>query len=175
MHAAQGHHRQAGHARDAAAHLRTAYARHAGKPIAHLDTRGRSLPQPVRDRQAQAVRQALPADQSTRVLGSGSWGALAVTLAEVEAVGHDPAVLLAQAAGRRELATAASPAAVLTWRIRRDAGLPAPVPTATPEERRTAAALSRTAGASRAATEAITRLTTPPPTPPIPRTTRPSR
>ncbi|WP_329581969.1 relaxase/mobilization nuclease domain-containing protein [Kitasatospora sp. NBC_01250] len=161
-HAAQGHQHQAGHARDAATHLRAAYARHAGKPIAHLDHRGRNLPPPVSDRQAHAVRQTLPTDQSTRILSDGGWDALAATLAEAEAAGHDPTVLLAHAAGRRELATADSPAAVLTWRIRRDANLPTPAPTATPEERRTAAALTRTAGASRAITAAASSLTTPP-------------
>lgn len=170
-HAARGHQRQASHARDAAAHLRTAYARHAGKPIAHLDTQGRSLPQPVRDRQTQAVRQALPADQGTRILDDGGWDALAATLAEAEAAGHDPTVLLAQATGRRELATADSPAAVLTWRIRRDAGLPTPAPTAMPQERRTNAALTRTAGAGRT-TAPATRVTAP--QPPAP-TNRPKR
>ncbi|PYC86610.1 hypothetical protein C7C46_05735 [Streptomyces tateyamensis] len=142
-HAARGHQHQAGHAREAAAHLRTAYARHAGKPIAHLDIQGRRLAQPMRDRQAQAVRQALPAAQATRVLDENGWNALAATLAEAEAAGHDPTVLLAQAAGRRELAAADSPAAVLTWRIRRDTGLPTPTPTTKPEERRTHAALAK--------------------------------
>ncbi|BAJ29846.1 MULTISPECIES: hypothetical protein [Kitasatospora] len=146
-HAAQGHRHQADAARTAADHLRTAYGRHAGRPIALLDTRGRQLPEPVRERQTATVRQVLPADQAVRVLAEDDWAALAATLAEAEAAGHDPAVLLTHAAGRRELASADSPAAVLTWRIRRDARLPVPAPTITPEDHRTAAALSRSTAA----------------------------
>lgn len=123
-HAARGHEHQADAARAAAQHLRTAYARHAAAPLAVLDTEGRHLPQPVRDQQAETVRRALPADQATRLLAEDGWTALAATLAEAEAAGHDPQALLAQASSRRELATADSAAAVLTWRIRRDAGLP---------------------------------------------------
>ncbi|MEV7214073.1 relaxase/mobilization nuclease domain-containing protein [Kitasatospora cineracea] len=155
-HAAQGHRHQAQAARTAADHLRTAYGRHAGRPYALLDTRGRQLPQPDRDRQETSIRRALPADQAARLLDDqGGWAALAATLAEAEAAGHDPGVLLAHAAGRRELASADSPAAVLTWRIRRDARLQAPVPPATAEDRRTSAALSRSAA---------TRTTQPTPT-----------
>ncbi|MGW4806254.1 relaxase/mobilization nuclease domain-containing protein [Kitasatospora sp. NPDC004272] len=147
-HAAQGHRHQADAARTAAGHLRTAYGRHAGRPIALLDTRGRQLPEPVRDQQETAVRQVLPADQAARLLGDrDGWAALAATLVEAEAAGHDPTILLTHAAGRRELASADSPAAVLTWRIRRDAHLPTPTPAITPEDHRTTAALSRSTAA----------------------------
>ncbi|MFJ2862707.1 relaxase/mobilization nuclease domain-containing protein [Kitasatospora sp. NPDC087314] len=143
-HAAQGHRHQAEAAHAAAGHLRAAYSRHAAKPIAHLTLEGRLLPKAAQDRQAEAIRRALPADQAARLLAEDNWAALAATLAQAEAAGHDPTALLTHAAGRRELATADSPAAVLTWRIRRDAGLPAPAPAATQDELRTRAALSRT-------------------------------
>ncbi|WP_229758733.1 hypothetical protein [Peterkaempfera bronchialis] len=136
----------------------------------HLE--GRLLPKPDHDRQADAVRRTLPADQATRLLAEENWAALAATLAQAEAAGHDPTTLLNNAAGRRELATADSPAAVLTWRIRRDANLPTPAPAATPDELRTRAArartTSRTTGAP--ATPVIT-----PPTPVAPDQVRRTR
>ncbi|MEV7777860.1 relaxase/mobilization nuclease domain-containing protein [Kitasatospora sp. NPDC088351] len=159
-HAAQGHRHQADAAQTAAQHLRAAYTRHAAKPIAHLTLEGRLLPKPDHDRQADAVRRTLPADQATRLLTEENWAALAATLAQAEAAGHDPAALLTNAAGRRELATADSPAAVLTWRIRRDAGLPTPAPAATPDELRTRAARARTT--SRTAGTPSAPLITPP-------------
>ncbi|MFE2723307.1 hypothetical protein [Kitasatospora sp. NPDC059327] len=143
-HAAQGHRHQAAAARTAADHLRAAYTRHAAKPIAHLTLEGRLLPKSDHDRQADAVRRTLPTDQATRLLAEENWAALAATLAQAEAVGHNPTTLLTNAAGRRELATADSPAAVLTWRIRRDANLPTPAPAPTPDELRTRAARART-------------------------------
>ncbi|WP_051824118.1 relaxase/mobilization nuclease domain-containing protein [Kitasatospora aureofaciens] len=174
-HAAQGHQRQAEAAHAAATHLRAAYGRHAGRPIALLDTRGRGLPEPVRDRQETAVRQALPPDQAVRVLAGDGWAALAATLAEAEQAGHDPRALLTQAAGQRELASADSPAAVLTWRIRRNSRLPAPVSKATAEDRRTSAARSRSA-TGRTTTPAGTAAQPPrPPAPPAPDTVRRTR
>ncbi|WP_457029211.1 relaxase/mobilization nuclease domain-containing protein [Kitasatospora sp. P5_F3] len=172
-HAAQGHQRQAATARAAADHLRTAYTRHATTPLAVLDVRGQQLPQPTRDRYSEAVRAAVPASQAVRVLGEGGWPALAATLAEAEAAGHDPAALIQQATTRRELASADSPAAVLTWRIRRDAGLPA-APPATSEERRTGAALARTTATGRTAAGSVTPAIPPPPAPTTP-TARPRR
>ncbi|MFI9270218.1 relaxase/mobilization nuclease domain-containing protein [Kitasatospora sp. NPDC052896] len=174
-HAAQGHQRQAEAADAAAAHLRTAYGRHAGRPVALLDVRGRQLPEPVRDRQEAAVRQALPADQAARVLAEDGWAALAATLAEAEQAGHDSQALLTQVAGQRELASADSPAAVLTWRVRRNSRLPAPAPKATAEERRTRAARSRSA-TGRTITPAGTAAQPPrPPAPPAPETVRRTR
>ncbi|GAA1991979.1 relaxase/mobilization nuclease domain-containing protein [Kitasatospora viridis] len=155
-HTAQGHQRQAEAAHTAAAHLRTAYGRHAARPLALLDTQGRQLPTPDCDRHETAVRQALPADQAARILAEADWAALAATLTEAEQAGHDPATLLTHAAGRRELATADSPAAVLTWRIRRNTRLPDPTRPLTAEEQRANAALARTT---------THRPTTPAPTP----------
>ncbi|GAA2263726.1 relaxase/mobilization nuclease domain-containing protein [Kitasatospora cystarginea] len=174
-HAVQGHQRQAEAAHAAATHLRTVYGRHAGRPLALLDTRGRQLPEPVRDRQEAALLQALPADQAARVLAEDGWAALAATLAEAEQAGHDPQALLTQAAGQRELASADSPAAVLTWRVRRNSRLPAPVPKATAEDRRTSAARSRSA-TGRTTTPAGTAAQPPrPPAPPAPDTVRRTR
>lgn len=51
--------------------------------------------------------------------------ALAATLAEAEAAGHEVVPLLAEAASRRELDTAESMSDVLVWRLRRLADLPA--------------------------------------------------
>ncbi|MFF2657675.1 relaxase/mobilization nuclease domain-containing protein [Kitasatospora sp. NPDC058032] len=175
-HAARGHRHQAEAAHAAAGHLRAAYVRHAAKPLAHLDLEGRHLPAAVRNRQEAALRRALPADQAARLLVGDGWAALAATLAEAEAAGHDPTTLLTQAAERRELATADSPAAVLTWRIRRDARLPAPAPTVTQEELRTAAARSRST-TGRPTAPAVTETVQPPrpPAPPAPGTGRSKR
>lgn len=60
-----------------------------------------------------------------QILAEPGWHALAATLADAENTGHDPAALLAEAAGRRELGTADSISDVLVWRLRRMAGLPA--------------------------------------------------
>jgi len=59
-----------------------------------------------------------------RLVKEPAWDALAATLAEAEAAGHDPVALLAQAQERRELDTAESMSAVLVWRIRKIAQLP---------------------------------------------------
>ncbi|MFI5529240.1 hypothetical protein ACIA8O_11940 [Kitasatospora sp. NPDC051853] len=174
-HAAQGHQHQAAAARAAAQHLRTAYGRHAGRPIAVLDTQGRQLPQPIRERHETQARQALPAGLAVRVLADQGWAALAATLSEAEQAGYDPEALLAQAAGQRELASADSPATVLTWRIRRGARLPVPAPAVTPEERRTGAALSRTAGSRSTGTPAAAVTPPPPPAPSGPETARRTR
>ncbi|MFE2412768.1 hypothetical protein ACFXDE_30960 [Kitasatospora sp. NPDC059408] len=173
-HAAQGHRHQADAARTAAEHLRAAYTRHAAKPIAHLTLEGRLLPKPDHDRQADTVRRTLLADQATRLLAEDNWAALAATLAQAEAAGHNPTTLLTNAAGRRELATADSPAAVLTWRIRRDANLPTPAPAVTPDELRTRAARSRSTTTNRATTPVTTTIVQPPrpPAPPTADTNR---
>lgn len=60
-----------------------------------------------------------------QILAEPGWYALAATLADAESAYHDPAVLLAEAAERRELGTADSISDVLVWRLRRMADLPA--------------------------------------------------
>ena len=73
-----------------------------------------------------------------QILAEPGWPALAATLADTESAGHDPAALLAEAAGRRELDTADSISDVLVWRLRRMADLPADA-TATPNHTTAAA------------------------------------
>ena len=103
-----------------------------------LRHRGRRLSQPLQRRDRPHLRQAVP-ELAEQVLAEPGWYALAATLADVEAAGHDPAALLAEAAARRELDTAESVSDVLVWRLRRLADLPAdasalPEPgTATPQ------------------------------------------
>ncbi|MFI5743833.1 relaxase/mobilization nuclease domain-containing protein [Streptomyces anulatus] len=123
-HARNGHAQQAAAARQAAEHLRDAYRTAAAHPLAALHERGRHLGRAVTVRQAGVLRDAVPA-LAERVLGEPGWYALAATLADVEAAGHDPVELLGDAAGRRELGTAESVSDVLVWRLRRAAGLPA--------------------------------------------------
>ncbi|MFI6287615.1 relaxase/mobilization nuclease domain-containing protein [Streptomyces sp. NPDC051018] len=124
-HARRGHEQQAAAAREAAGHLRAAYRQAADCPLGVLHERGRRLALPVQRQQAAVVRSALPQELAVRVLGEAGWPALAATLADAEAAGHDPARLLAEATRRRELETADSVTDVLVWRLRRMAGLPA--------------------------------------------------
>jgi hypothetical protein len=123
-HAKKGHAQQVAAARRAAEHPRAAYQTAAAQPLGVLHQRGRRLRRPLLDRQTLVVREAMP-DLVERVLAEPGWYALAVTLADAEAAGHDPAALLADAAGRRELGTAESVSDVLVWRLRRNADLPA--------------------------------------------------
>ena len=122
-HAKKGHAQQAAAARQAAEHLRSAYHAASAQPLGVLYQRGRRLGRPLRQRQTTVLHEAVP-ELAERVLAEPGWYALAVTLADVEASGHDPAALLADAAGRRELDTAESVSDVLVWRLRRTAGLP---------------------------------------------------
>ncbi|MFJ4676915.1 relaxase/mobilization nuclease domain-containing protein [Kitasatospora sp. NPDC088783] len=122
-HAERGHRQQAAAARAAADHLRTAYRQAANRPMAALRQRGQLLPQPVRQRQEQALRRAAPGEAG-RLLAEPEFDALAAALAEAEAAGHDPQALLEQARAWRELGSADSVTAVLTWRVRHLAQLP---------------------------------------------------
>ncbi|WP_446696872.1 hypothetical protein [Streptomyces zagrosensis] len=56
---------------------------------------------------------------------SDSSTALAATLADAEAPGHDPTTLLTESAAHRELGTAEPSSEVLVWRLRRADDLPA--------------------------------------------------
>ncbi|WP_435210340.1 relaxase/mobilization nuclease domain-containing protein [Streptomyces sp. bgisy034] len=123
-HGRKNHAQQAAAARQAAEHLRVAYQSAAHHPMAVLRHRGLRLSQPLQRRQAAHLRQAVP-DLAEQILAEPGWHALAATLADVEAAGHEPATLLAEAVGRRELDTADSVSDVLVWRLRRMADLPA--------------------------------------------------
>ncbi|MCP3822671.1 relaxase/mobilization nuclease domain-containing protein [Streptomyces sp. A3M-1-3] len=122
-HAKKGHAQQAAAAHRAAEHLRTAYQTAAAQPLRALYQRGRRLGRPLQQRQTSVLREAMP-ELAERILTEPGWYALAATLADAEAAGHDPAALLADAAGRRELDTAESVSDVLVWRVRRAADLP---------------------------------------------------
>ncbi|WP_053744570.1 relaxase/mobilization nuclease domain-containing protein [Streptomyces sp. NRRL WC-3618] len=123
-HAKKEHAQQAAAAREAAEHLRTAYEAAAGVPLSVLYQQGRRLSQPLRQKQAARLRAAVP-ELAEQILAEPGWHALAATLADTERAGHDPAALLGEAAGRRELGTADSISDVLVWRLRHLANLPA--------------------------------------------------
>ncbi|GAA3616315.1 relaxase/mobilization nuclease domain-containing protein [Streptomyces chitinivorans] len=123
-HAKKHHSQQAAAARQAAEHLRAAYEAAAGEPMAVLCQRGQRLSPRARQRQADLLHEVLP-DLATRVQAEPGWPALAATLDDARKAGHDPAALLTEAAGRRELDTATSISDVLVWRLRRSARLPA--------------------------------------------------
>ncbi|WP_427919033.1 relaxase/mobilization nuclease domain-containing protein [Streptomyces sp. cg40] len=123
-HAKKEHAQQAAAARRAAEHLRTAYRAAADAPLSVLYQRGLRLPQPLRQKQAAHLRAAVP-ELAEQILVEPGWHALAATLTDAETAGHNPARLLAEAAGRRELGTADSISDVLVWRLRRMSDLPA--------------------------------------------------
>ncbi|MEV8410924.1 mobilization protein [Streptomyces niveus] len=125
-HAKHHHAQQATAARQSAEHLRAAYQNAAAQPLAALHQRGRRLSRPLRQRQSALLREALP-ELADRILAEHGWYALAATLADTEAAGHNPATLLADAAESRELDTAHSVSETLAWRLRRAAGLPADI------------------------------------------------
>ncbi|MGW4200960.1 relaxase/mobilization nuclease domain-containing protein [Streptomyces sp. NPDC004726] len=135
-HARKGHAQQAAAAREAAGHLRAAYRQAAAYPLGVLHERARRLALPLQHRQAAIVRTAVP-ELAGRVLGESGWPALAATLADAQTAGHDPAALLTEAAGRRELGTADSVSDVLVWRLRRIADLPADTTALPPASRST--------------------------------------
>ncbi|MGC4950075.1 relaxase/mobilization nuclease domain-containing protein [Streptomyces sp. DT224] len=123
-HAQKGHAQQAEAAARAAEHLRTAYQHASAQPLGVLHARGRRLSRPVIQRQIALLRDTLPG-LAERILAEPGWHALAATIAEAEAAGHDPAALLSGAVERRELDTADQVSDVLVWRLRRTADLPA--------------------------------------------------
>ncbi|MGW1599871.1 relaxase/mobilization nuclease domain-containing protein [Streptomyces eurythermus] len=140
-HAKKEHAQQTAAAQQAAEHLRAAYESAAAQPMAVLRQRGQRLAPRVRQRHAALLQQVLP-ELAEQIRAEAGWAALAATLDDVRKAGHDPAVLLADAARRRELDTADSISDVLVWRLRRSAhllALPAsPDGTATMGTRRSA-------------------------------------
>jgi len=134
-HAKKGHAQQAEAATRAAEHLRTAYQAAAAQPLGVLYQRGRRLSRPVLQQQRALLSEALPG-LAEQILAEPGWYALAATIAEAEAAGHDPAALLSEAVERRELDTADSVSDVLVWRLRRTAALPADA-SSLPENRTT--------------------------------------
>ncbi|MGW1011314.1 relaxase/mobilization nuclease domain-containing protein [Streptomyces termitum] len=123
-HAKKQHAQQAEAAHRAAEHLRAAYQAAAEYPMALLNHRGRHLAPSWQRHHSATVRHALP-ELADRILAEPGWPALAATLADAQAAGHNPAALLGDATRRRELASATSISDVLVWRLRRTADLPA--------------------------------------------------
>ncbi|MEU1861839.1 relaxase/mobilization nuclease domain-containing protein [Streptomyces gardneri] len=117
-HLARDHHQQAEAAQRAAVPLCAAYRAAAAEPLTALHHQGRRLAQWLLERRAAAVRQALP-DLAEQILTEPGWPALAATLNDATAAGHDPTALLAQAARHRELDTATNLSEVFTWRLNR--------------------------------------------------------
>jgi hypothetical protein len=83
------------------------------------------MPATERQRYESTIRAALPESTSARPGGERHHDALAATLAQARAAGHDPDTLLQQAIDMRELDTADNLNDVLVWRLRRLADLPA--------------------------------------------------
>ncbi|WP_338932741.1 relaxase/mobilization nuclease domain-containing protein [Streptomyces netropsis] len=129
-HAQHQHAQQAAAARQAAEHLRIAYRTAAHAPLTELRHLGRRMPRTIRARYATTVHTVLPHLAET-VLAEGGWDALAATLNDAARAGADPAALLREAAGQRELHSADSISDVLVWRIRHIADLPAHTPQTT--------------------------------------------
>ncbi|MFD8012459.1 relaxase/mobilization nuclease domain-containing protein [Streptomyces sp. NPDC058955] len=124
-HSAHGHAQQAHAARQTAQHLRTAYRLAANTPMRALHDQGRALPEADRRKYESTIRTVLK-EQDVRTEGASTkTDALAATLAQAEAAGHDPEALLQRAIDMRELDTAADVNDVLVWRLRRIAQLPA--------------------------------------------------
>ncbi|MER6465769.1 mobilization protein, partial [Streptomyces sp. NPDC001228] len=150
-HARKGHAQQAEAATRAAAHLRTAYQAAAAQPLGVLYQRGRRLSRPMLQRQTALLREALP-ELAEQILTEPGWYALAATITEAEAAGHDPGALLSDVAARRELGSADSVSDVLVWRLRRAADLPADA---------SHLPIAGSAGAGPVSREAITRASAP--------------
>ncbi|MEV5331264.1 relaxase/mobilization nuclease domain-containing protein [Streptomyces werraensis] len=152
-HAKKGHAQQAAAARQAAEHLRAAYQAAAAQPLGALYQRGRRLGHPLLQRQTAVLREAVP-ELAEQVLAEPGWYALAATLADAEAAGHNATVLLADAAVRRELDTAESVSDVLVWRLRRSADLPVDTSNAVTADSGTERLTSRTGRAAQGRTTA---------------------
>ncbi|MFI6862340.1 mobilization protein [Streptomyces sp. NPDC050421] len=122
-HDAQGHAHQADAARQAVQHLQSAADTALTPALTELETRRPK--QETRHTLANDVRAAVP-EHADRILTDPAWPALSTVLADAEAGGHQPHQLLKEAAARRELGTAHSPARVLITRIQHTSRNPAP-------------------------------------------------
>ncbi|MFI6723201.1 relaxase/mobilization nuclease domain-containing protein [Streptomyces atratus] len=160
-HEAKGHAHQAEAARQAVQHLQSA-ADALAPTLTELETRRPK--EETRCTLASDVRAAVP-EHAERILADRGWPALATVLADAEAGGHKLHQLLKEAADRRELGTARSPARVLLTRIQHTSRNPAP-------NRRAEAARLRS---TTAAAFSVPYADTQPPTTPSAPTNRPNR
>lgn len=122
-HEAKGHAHQADAARQAIQHLQSAADGALAPTLTELEARRPK--QETRRILTNDVRTAV-AEHAERILNDPDWPALATVLADAEAGGHKPHQLLKEAAARRELGTAHSPARVLITRIQHTSRNPAP-------------------------------------------------
>lgn len=116
---AKGHAHQADAARQAVQHLQSAADDALATTLTELVSRHPT--EETRRILAGDVRAAVP-EHAERILADPGWPALA----DAEAGGHKPHQLLKEAAARRELGTAHSPARVLITRIQHTSRHPAP-------------------------------------------------
>ncbi len=135
-HQLRQHDQQVAAARQTLLHLQAAYDQAAAAPLAALAQR--RPPQQTVDRHIRHLRQAVP-DHVEQVLEDPAFDALTAALAGAEAAGHKPEQLLQQAVDQRALASAHSPARVLTWRIERLSARPLPSTRARAAQARSAA------------------------------------
>ncbi|MCX4395229.1 mobilization protein [Streptomyces sp. NBC_01767] len=133
-HEAKGHAHQADAARQAVWHLQSAADDALAPTLTELESRRPK--EETRHTLASDVRAAVP-EHAERILADPRWPALATVLAHAEAGGHKPHQLLKEAAARRELGTAHSPASVLITRIQHTSRYPAPNRRAEAARRRT--------------------------------------
>ncbi|MFI0540440.1 mobilization protein [Streptomyces sp. WSLK1-3] len=110
------HDRQVAAARQSLIHLQAAYDQIAPISLAAL-ARHRPTDGTVHQH-VHTLHEVLPAHPE-QILTENAWPALTTALAAAEAVGHDPATVLQQAAQQRPLDDAKSIAEVLVWRIQR--------------------------------------------------------
>lgn len=122
-HEAKGHAHQTDAARQAVRHLQSAADDALAPTLTELESR--CPKEETRHTLASDVRTAVP-EHAERILADPGWPALATVLAHAEAGGHKPHQLLKEAADRRELGTAHSPARVLITRIQHTSRNPAP-------------------------------------------------
>ncbi|MFE0676998.1 mobilization protein [Streptomyces sp. NPDC058867] len=108
-------------------HLQAAYAQVAEPVLAGLAIRTPGAQ--TKRRYAHHLLRAAP-QHAERIVNDRAWDALATSLAEAEAAGHNVSNLLDQALSQRTLDDARSPARALTWRIRRLGQRQAPGPQA---------------------------------------------
>ena len=133
-HEAKYHAHQADAARQAVQHLQAAADRAFAPALAELAARPPT--EQARHVLVGDVRAAVP-DHAERILNDPAWPALATVLADAEARGHQPHLLLKEAAAQRELMTARQPARVLITRIQHTGRNPVPNRRAEAARRRT--------------------------------------
>ncbi|WP_435272044.1 relaxase/mobilization nuclease domain-containing protein [Streptomyces parvulus] len=133
------HDRQVAAARQTLIHLQAAYDQIAPSSLAALVARRPS--DGTVHRYARHVREVLPS-HAGQILAEAAWPALTAALAAAEAAGHDPAIVLQQAARQRSLSDAKSASEVLVWRVQRLGDRHAPGPGARAAQARSSHVLS---------------------------------